>query len=354
MANRKTIGSLLLEYSLITQEALDEALSIQKKTGRKLGEVLIDLGRITHQDIEWILSKQFDIPFVIIDEASLDRDLISRFQKEFLLKNRILPLHETDDAVAIATDDPFQTEAFEAIEQQTGKKINLNAGSGEKIEEALRKIFKSEGLPELISIIDAITARLRETSFYRLDFISREFGFQINAFGFGLMRNMLSSSDQYKRDDVFRAFNSMGMAFLYSEFVAEKEWMLSVYPLIGGMESHETPMILGRFGLCLPKDAAFTDVQGHGLPALFHSPEPVPGYEYYAIADGDRDYENTFYTVDLAPVGFQDFFVSIYMPHTCEACDTAGCNQCGELGYTFEMVEGVYSYNDLINRFNEG
>jgi hypothetical protein len=46
---RVRVGELLLEQQLVTQEQLTIALAEQKRTGRKLGRVLTDLGYVSEQ-----------------------------------------------------------------------------------------------------------------------------------------------------------------------------------------------------------------------------------------------------------------------------------------------------------------
>ena len=46
------LGERLIALSVITQEQLDDALSEQKKTGKKLGEILVDKGYATKEQID--------------------------------------------------------------------------------------------------------------------------------------------------------------------------------------------------------------------------------------------------------------------------------------------------------------
>ena len=47
--NRKKLGDLLIENGKITYNQLKEALEKQKTTGKRLGEILIDSGVITEE-----------------------------------------------------------------------------------------------------------------------------------------------------------------------------------------------------------------------------------------------------------------------------------------------------------------
>ena len=66
-ATRK-IGNFLVEQGLITKDDVKSALEVQKKGG-KLGEVLVQIGKFTWEDLAQVLQEKFDIEFVDLREA---------------------------------------------------------------------------------------------------------------------------------------------------------------------------------------------------------------------------------------------------------------------------------------------
>ena len=64
---------------------------MQKEFGLRLGETLIKLGKVTKAEIEWVISKQLDIPHIMVEQIELDPVLIGKFPKDLLLDNKILP-----------------------------------------------------------------------------------------------------------------------------------------------------------------------------------------------------------------------------------------------------------------------
>ena len=61
---RIRIGDLLIENKTISETQLNAALEEQKKTRRKLGRTLIDLGFIEEIQLLTLLSQQLDIPYL--------------------------------------------------------------------------------------------------------------------------------------------------------------------------------------------------------------------------------------------------------------------------------------------------
>ena len=62
--NKKRIGELLLQYTSLTQDQLDEALNIQKEENLLLGEILLSKNFIHPHDITKVICHQIDIPYL--------------------------------------------------------------------------------------------------------------------------------------------------------------------------------------------------------------------------------------------------------------------------------------------------
>jgi pyruvate kinase len=56
--SQQFIGSLLLSNGFISQEQLSQAMAIQDETGRRLGEILVDLKHVTEYQLKTLLERQ--------------------------------------------------------------------------------------------------------------------------------------------------------------------------------------------------------------------------------------------------------------------------------------------------------
>ena len=59
-AAKRRLGDIFVERGMIDQAQLDEALAVQRATGAKLGEVLVDLGFVTRVALAGVISEQWD------------------------------------------------------------------------------------------------------------------------------------------------------------------------------------------------------------------------------------------------------------------------------------------------------
>ncbi|MGD8936551.1 MAG: MSHA biogenesis protein MshE, partial [Thiogranum sp.] len=75
---RVRIGDLLVEQKMISEAQLQQALAEQKKSGRKLGRVLVESGFVDEDKLLQLLSDQLDMPYVNLTRFELDPDLVAR------------------------------------------------------------------------------------------------------------------------------------------------------------------------------------------------------------------------------------------------------------------------------------
>jgi MSHA biogenesis protein MshE len=108
MAQTKRIrlGDLLVENKIISEAQLQQALADQKKSGRKLGRVLIENGFVKEDDMLELLSRQLDIPHIDLNSFTLNPELVQRLPETHARRYRALVLKETRDGLLVGMADP--------------------------------------------------------------------------------------------------------------------------------------------------------------------------------------------------------------------------------------------------------
>ena len=72
---QKQLGELLVESKLITPEHLAEGLQVQKEKGGLIGQVLVNLGYATEEDIAKGLMAQYGTPYIPLANYEIDAEL---------------------------------------------------------------------------------------------------------------------------------------------------------------------------------------------------------------------------------------------------------------------------------------
>jgi protein-tyrosine kinase len=75
-----SIGSLLLESGKLTAEDAERIVRLQRTEGVRFGEAAKMLGLISDTDIEQVLARQFDYPYITGAESPFPRELVAAYQ----------------------------------------------------------------------------------------------------------------------------------------------------------------------------------------------------------------------------------------------------------------------------------
>ncbi|MBL8021648.1 MAG: type II secretion system ATPase GspE [Leptospirales bacterium] len=102
---KRQLGEILLEEGIITKEDLQEVLKIQKKSPLKLGQILQKKGLVDEDQILKTLAAQFGYDYQARLTFKFD-DAFKKIPVNLLQKARIVPVSREGKAVVVAVTDP--------------------------------------------------------------------------------------------------------------------------------------------------------------------------------------------------------------------------------------------------------
>jgi type IV pilus assembly protein PilB len=150
----KPLGERLLDAGLLTQPQLDLALSEQKRQGKRLGQVLVDLGFVPAEVIAGTLANESNTELVDIGKTVLDDDLLKLVKRDVALKHKLLPLSLKDGVLTVALADAFDVVAIDRLERETGYTIQVVTAPEDEILEAVAKHYEqSRSIGDTIELI---------------------------------------------------------------------------------------------------------------------------------------------------------------------------------------------------------
>lgn len=123
MARKKQLGEMLKESNLISEEQIQEALRTQKRSGGRLGQVLISLGYVTEQDIINVLEFQLGIEQVDLNSVQITNDLLKFIPENIIRQYKVLPLGKDGGTLKVAMADPLNIFAIDDIKVATGLEV---------------------------------------------------------------------------------------------------------------------------------------------------------------------------------------------------------------------------------------
>ena len=141
----KRLGEMLVDVGAITNEQLEEALAGQKGSGKRLGTYLVDNNYITEDQLIEILRMQLGIDFVDLNKAKIDPSLVSLVPKNIAKQNRVIPVKLDRDTLYLAMEDPMNFMAVENVKNTTRKRVIPMIAYSRAIDRALSVLYENEG-----------------------------------------------------------------------------------------------------------------------------------------------------------------------------------------------------------------
>ena len=149
------LGDLLVQQKLISQEQLMFALEQQKRSGRKLGRVLVDNAFVTEEQISEALAKQLNIPYINLKYYNINLEKVRLLPENQARRFRVIVLEDRNNALLVGMADPTDLFAFDEISRIVKRNIDIAVVTEgqllESIDRGYRRTEEISGLARELS-----------------------------------------------------------------------------------------------------------------------------------------------------------------------------------------------------------
>ena len=213
---RKRLGELLVESGKINQEQLEQALLIHKRTGDRLGQVLVDLGYITETGLLRVLEHNLGIPLIDLSTVRPEKEAVRLVPMSLAERHGIIPIRKKGNRLMVAMVDPTNFFAIDdlrmvtqceiepalAVEADIQKAIDQYYGVSDLVEKSVSQIQKdeytfsteietSEDAP-VINIVNSLISQAVKTGASDIHLEPQEKGLRVRFRVDGVLREMTS------------------------------------------------------------------------------------------------------------------------------------------------------------------
>jgi general secretion pathway protein E len=135
------LGEILLDRGKVQAEDIARALELQQERGDKIVKILVDMGSLAQRDMLAALSDQLGVPLVSIDGPPPAAPEIEGLSNRFLRQCRAYPLAMTDQVLTVAMADPLDFETIGALRAFSGLEIRTVLASEQEVTDAIEKHY---------------------------------------------------------------------------------------------------------------------------------------------------------------------------------------------------------------------
>ncbi|MFB0554612.1 MAG: GspE/PulE family protein [Phycisphaerae bacterium] len=153
-------GELLVSKGLISREELEKVLNEQSKQGGRLGEILLRLEKLNHEDVTRALAEHLSMDYISLGDTNkmdkIDMDIARMLPESIAKRFCLVAISEDDDKVVVAMADPLNVIAIDTITLKMKRQIKPAISSPREIRRAIDWIYHGSDVEEqqLRSIVE--------------------------------------------------------------------------------------------------------------------------------------------------------------------------------------------------------
>jgi MSHA biogenesis protein MshE len=156
------LGDMLVQQNLVTGEQLKLALEEQKRSGRKLGRVLVESGYVTEEGISTGLARQLGADFVDLKSFKPQPELIKLLPEAQARRQRALVLTERAGMLVVGMADPTDLTAFDELARILKREIDLAVVTESQLLSAIDRVYSRAA--EISGLAKELTADMGDVS----------------------------------------------------------------------------------------------------------------------------------------------------------------------------------------------
>jgi type IV pilus assembly protein PilB len=109
--SRKKLGDILVGWGVLKPEQVDQAVKVARGSGKRLGEVLTELGFASEDHVAKGLANQFGYEFIDLSQGSAANQVdLKLIPEDLVKKHQILPLAKSNGKLQLIIHDPLDLE----------------------------------------------------------------------------------------------------------------------------------------------------------------------------------------------------------------------------------------------------
>lgn len=151
---RVKLGDLLLQAGMITEEQLNWALEYQKTTGKRLGDILQEQGWLDEVEILEALEYQLGIPYLELAKQSIDQSAAQKIPEAIARRYVLVGVGIENKKLKVAMSDPLNVYALDDLKISTGMDIMPVISSKKEISLALNQVYASAKTTDIVSQVE--------------------------------------------------------------------------------------------------------------------------------------------------------------------------------------------------------
>jgi hypothetical protein len=135
------LGTLIFRAGLLPAETIENALEEGVKTGRRLGEILVERGLLQEEDLTRLLAGQKGLPFVSLHAEQIDPEAVRTLSEDQARLFSALPIRFEEGLPLVAVADPTNDVLNRNIREALGQDVRFVVAGRTELNEVIGEAY---------------------------------------------------------------------------------------------------------------------------------------------------------------------------------------------------------------------
>jgi MSHA biogenesis protein MshE len=136
------LGDVVVAQKVITAAQLAQALEQQKRTGRRLGRILVEGGMCSEEQIAEAVARQLGIPHINLKFHNVDNEVVRRLPESQARRFRAIVLEDRASSYLVGMADPSDLFAHDELQRTLKRPVETAAVSEEQLMHTIDRVYR--------------------------------------------------------------------------------------------------------------------------------------------------------------------------------------------------------------------
>ncbi|MFY9253253.1 MAG: ATPase, T2SS/T4P/T4SS family [Fuerstiella sp.] len=154
MAQRK-LGQILIDLGYLSDDQLWDILEEQKQSSGLIGQVAVRMDMVTEAQVTEALAEQWGMPVINLAETNIPAAVLDLVPQTMAEIYKIMPVSLKNDVLTVAMADPQNVGALDDLRNFLGNEVRGAVSSLADVEEAIAKYYadREESIEDVIDLL---------------------------------------------------------------------------------------------------------------------------------------------------------------------------------------------------------
>ncbi|MBN1902084.1 Flp pilus assembly complex ATPase component TadA [Candidatus Sumerlaeota bacterium] len=135
------LGQILVNNGKLDPDDLEMALRDHRRTGERLGEILVKMNLTSIEDVLRALSQQLSMPFIKLGDLKIPKEIIELIPAKLVTHYHLVPIDQNNGVMRVAVSDPLDIHTLDDLRMALKMDVEPVISSPKEIEETIKKYY---------------------------------------------------------------------------------------------------------------------------------------------------------------------------------------------------------------------